>query len=145
AAELITLSELRRPVMLGITLTIAVLALYLGDLWRGSAIEHARALALTALLCGQLLLVLVTRSPARAFWRASTAGNRALPLVIGGAALSLVAALQVPLLARFFEVAPLDPLEWAAALGIAAAATLWFEPFKGSSRAVSLGAPTPTA
>jgi len=142
AAELIKLSELRRPVILGITLTVAVLALYLGDLGRGSLVEHARALALTALLCGQLLLVLVTRSPARAFWRASTAGNRALPLVVGGAAVSLVAVLQVPLLARFFEVAPLDPLEWAAALGVAVVATLWSEPFKGLAPSVSL-APTP--
>jgi Ca2+-transporting ATPase len=145
AAELITLSDLRRPVVLGITLTVAVLALYLGDLGRGSLVEHARALALTALLCGQLLLVLVTRSPARALWRASTAGNRALPLVVGGAAVSLVAVLQVPLLARFFEVAPLDPLEWAAALGVAVVATLWSEPFKGSSRSISPQVPTPTA
>jgi len=145
AAELITLSDLRRPVVLGITLTVAVLALYLGDLGRGSLVEHARALALTALLCGQLLLVLVTRSPARAFWRASTAGNRALPLVVGGAAVSLIAVLQVPVLARFFEVAPLDPLEWAAALGVAVVATLWSEPFKSSSSpSVSL-APTPSA
>ena len=91
-----------------------------------------------------LLLVLVTRSPARAFWRASTAGNRALPLVVGGAAVSLIAVLQIPMLARFFEVAPLDPLEWAAALGVAVVATLWSEPFKGSSPSISLEVPTPT-
>ena len=145
AAELITLSDLRRPVVLGITLTAAVLALYLGDLGRGSLVEHARALALTALLCGQLLLVLVTRSPARAFWRASTAGNRALPLVVAGSATSLVAVLQIPVLARFFEVAPLDPLEWAVALGVAVVATLWSEPFKAPSSSISLEVPTPTA
>ena len=133
AAELITLADLRRPVLLGVTLTVAVLGLYLADLGRGSQVEHARALALTALLCGQLFLVLVTRSPQRAFWRTPAAGNRALPLVVGGAAVSLVAVLQIPVFARFFEVAPLDPLEWAAALGIAVLATLWSEPLKRSA------------
>ncbi len=144
AAELITISDLRRPVVLGITLAAAVLGLYLADLGRGSAVEHARALALTALLCGQLLLVLVTRSPGRAFWRTTARGNRALPLVVGGAAVTLVAVLQVPLLARFFEVAPLDPLEWAAAIGIAIVATLWSEPLKRSTLPITAAAPTPT-
>ena len=133
AAELITLAGLRRPIVLGLTLTAAVLGLYLGDLGRGSQAEHARALALTTLLCGQLLLVLVTRSPQRPFWRTPAAGNRALPLVAGGAVVSLVAVLYVPVFARFFEVAPLDPLEWAAALGIAIVATLWSEPLKRSA------------
>ena len=133
AAELITRADLRRPVVLGLTLTVAVLAMYLGDIGRGSPVEHARALALTTLLCGQLLLVLVTRSPQRAFWRSPMAGNRALPYVGGASALSLVAVLNVPLFARFFAVAPLDPLEWAAALGVGILATLWSEPLKRST------------
>lgn len=130
AAGLITLADLRRPVLLGVTLSLAVLAMYIGDLDRGSHADHARALALTVLLCGQLLLVLVTRSPERAFWRAPSAGNRALPLVVGGAVVSLIAVLQVPVFGRFFEVASLDPLEWAAALSVAIIATLWSEPLK---------------
>jgi P-type Ca2+ transporter type 2C len=144
AAELITLSDLRWPVVLGITLAAAVLGLYLVDLGRGSLVEHARALALTALLCGQLLLVLVTRSPGRALWRTTARGNRALPMVVGGAAVSLIAVMEVPVLAHFFAVAPLDPLEWAVALGVAIMATLWSEPFKRSASSVSFAAPTPT-
>jgi len=135
AAELVTLAELRRPVLLGLTLTAAVLGVYLGDLGRGSAVEHARALALTTLLCGQLLLVLVTRSPQHVFWRAPTRGNRALPLVVGGAAVSLLAVLYVPALGRFFGVVPLDAFESAIALGTAIVATLWSEPLKGSAPA----------
>ncbi|MDP9320185.1 MAG: cation-translocating P-type ATPase [Chloroflexota bacterium] len=149
AAELVNLKDLRRPVILGVSLAAAVLAVYLGDIGRGSVVEHARALALTVLLGGQLLLVLVTRSPQQAFWRTRASGNRAFPLVAGGAALSLVAVLQVPLFARFFEVAPLGPIEWATALGIAALATLWSEPLKrsapvdGEPRAVTFEQPTP--
>ena len=135
ASELVAIADLRRPVVLGLSLTAAVLAAYLGDLGRGSAVEHARAIGLAALLSGQLLLVLVTRSPQRAFWRTPAVGNRALPFVVGGAAVSLVAVVQIPLFARFFEVAPLGPLEWAAALGIAVVATLWTEPFKRSAPA----------
>ena len=134
AAELITLSDLRRPILLGVTLTAAVLAMYLVDLGRGSSAEHARALGLAVLISGQLLLVLATRSPDRAFWRTSAAGNRALPLVLLGAALSIVAILYLPLVARFFEVTPLDALEWAAVLAAAAAATLWSEPLKRAAR-----------
>jgi Ca2+-transporting ATPase len=130
AAELITLADLRRPILLGVTLTIAVLAMYLIDLQRGSSVEHARALGLTLLITGQLLLVLATRSPDRPLWRAASAGNRALPLVLAGAAASLVAVLYVPLFGRFFEVAPLGGLEWLVAVGAAAVATLWSEPFK---------------
>jgi Ca2+-transporting ATPase len=135
AAELVTLSELRRPVLLGLTLTAAVLSIYLGDLGRGSVVEHARALALATLLCGQLLLVLVTRSPRHVFWRTPSRGNRALPLVVGGAAASLLAVLYIPALGQFFGVVALDPLEFALAIGIALVATLWSEPLKRSPSA----------
>jgi Ca2+-transporting ATPase len=142
AAGLITLADLRRPVLLGATLSVAVLSLYLIDLGRGSPVEHARALALTVLLCGQLLLVLVTRSPERPLWRTSSGGNRSLPLVVGGAAVSLVAVLYLPVFARFFGVVPLDGAEWSAALAAAIVSTLWSEPFKGSAPAAA-GSATP--
>lgn len=135
SAELITLAELRRPILLGLTLTVAVILLYLADIGRGSAPEHARALALVTLLAGQLLLVLVTRSSDRAFWRAGLAGNRALPLVVGASAASIIAVMELPAVAHFFAVTALDPLEWAAALGVAVIATAWSEPLKRGAAA----------
>jgi len=130
STQLVTLADLRRPVLLGLTLTAAVILLYLADIGRGSPVEHARALALAALVCGQLLLVLVTRSPRLPFWRVPVSGNRALPLVVGGSAASLLAVMQLPLVARFFSVAALGPVEWAVALAVAVIATAWSEPLK---------------
>ena len=62
----------------GLSLTVAVLALYLGALGLGHRENSARGLALIALIVGQLLLVLVERSDSLHVWH-RLSDNRVFP------------------------------------------------------------------
>jgi Ca2+-transporting ATPase len=126
-AGLLVGRDLVRAVAQGLSLAAGILALHLGALARGIAEPEARSLAVTALLLGQLVLVLATRSPARPLWATSLGGNPTLPAVLGATLLSLVAALYVPPLARALELAPLSLAEWLIAALVAALATLTIE------------------
>lgn len=111
-----------RPLALGIALSAAVIALYLWGL-RGYDTSVARATAMTAMIAGQMLLVLVERT------HAPGANARVLP-VISLTALSVACALYIPPLAHALSLAPLSLSQLAIALAAAAMATLWLEPFK---------------
>jgi Ca2+-transporting ATPase len=129
-AALITGREWLRPFALGLTLTAGVLALYLSQISRNVPVPDARALAFSTLLLGQMLLVLVERSPRAPIWRTGLRGNRALPLLLASILTTLMAVVYVPGLARLLHVAPLSLGAWALAVGVAAATTLWHEPVK---------------
>lgn len=140
AQELIAPRALVRPLALGTTLALAVLAIYLGALDQGRGEAVARALAIATLISGQLMLALVARSPARPLWRAAYATNRSLWPVLGACAAGLLAAVYLPGLRDVLALAPIGAGELLAAGAAAAVATLWSEPFKGRSRHVNSAA-----
>jgi len=94
------------------------------------AVPEARGVAVTALILGQLVLVLAARSPDRPLWKTSVRGNRALWPVLGVTFLSLLVVLYVPPVAGALELAPLPFLDWLGAAFVAALTTLWMEPLK---------------
>jgi Ca2+-transporting ATPase len=118
------------PALLGLTLSAAVVGMYLTALAAGIGTEQARALGWGTLLLGQALLIFVVRSPARPIWRSDVVANRTvLPLV--GLTLAVVpATVLVGPLAALLHVAPPPPELWLSAAGVAALATLWTEPIK---------------
>lgn len=99
-------------------------------LYTAAPVPDARALALTALLVGQTLMVLVERSPGVPVWRTGLRGNRALLPLLAAILATLAAALYVPPLADLLRISPLPFAGWGTAAGVAAATTLWLEPFK---------------
>ena len=129
-AGLIAGREWLRPFAQGLTLTAGVLALYFVQISREAHVVDARALALACLLLGQMLLVLVERSPGMPLWRTGLRGNRALPSLLASILTTLVAVVYVPALADLLHVAPLSLGAWGVAWVVAAATTLWYEPVK---------------
>ena len=137
--QLITRRELARPLVLGVTLTIGVLALYWLSLGGGD-VTRARALAIPALVVGQLLLVFVTLAPDRPLWRIDTRANRALLPVIVGSLLSVAAAAYVPPLRALLGMALLGASDWLLIAAVAAASTMWLEPWKARGRGGAIAA-----
>ena len=110
----------------GLSLTVAVLALYLGALGLGQSEESARGLALIALIVGQLLLVLVERSDSLHVWH-RLSDNRVLPWIVAFTLGSLIVVELVPAIASRVHVTSPSLAGWALAIVVAAAATLWGE------------------
>jgi Ca2+-transporting ATPase len=107
-----------------------VIAVFAGLLARGGPEGAGRAVAFAALITGNLGLILTNRSWSRTILGSFRASNRALWLVVGGAAATLALVLAVPDLRELFRFAPVRPSD--ALLGVAAGAAsiLWFEIFK---------------
>jgi Ca2+-transporting ATPase len=119
-----------RPTIEGSTLCAGVLGLYLVWLAQGSPEAAARGVALTALILGQSLLVLVERGGDQPLWARPLGGNLALPAVLGATLASLFAILYIPYLATTLRVAPIGLHEWGVASVVALVTTLWLEPAK---------------
>jgi P-type Ca2+ transporter type 2C len=121
--------NLLRPLVLGVTLAAAVIAVYLVQIARHVPVELARSWAFTTMLIGQGLLVLVARSPDRPVWSSAVRTNKTLrPALVVLAALT-VAIVYVPPLADLLKLAPLSLAAWPVIVAVAALSTLWSEPF----------------
>jgi Ca2+-transporting ATPase len=129
-AGILTRADAMRPVAIGTTLFIGVIALYLLRLAEGASGADARALAMTTLMIGQVCMVLTERSPEKPVWKLGLRGNWILPVALVATPLSLLAALYVPFLADILKLAPLSTPDWALAAVVALAMTLWLEPVK---------------
>lgn len=115
-------------VLQGASVLAASLGLYLLAGKGGDA--HARALAFTSLMSGNLALIAVNRS-----WRESVIARRRTPnrtatAVVGGALAVLVAIVSVAPLRGFFAFGALAGWELAIALGSGFVALAWFEILK---------------
>ncbi|TAM58795.1 cation-transporting P-type ATPase [bacterium] len=129
-AGILRRGEFARPLALGTTLAVGVLALYLWQWSQGVPVNHARAQALCALVLGQVLLVVVERAPEQPFWRLPLRTNVTLIVVVLAAVASLIVLVYVPLAAAAVQFEPLRLGDWGVGLAVAALATLWHEPAK---------------
>ncbi len=115
------------PVLRGLALAGAVGAVYLAASGDSDA---ARGRALAALFLGELFLVVVERSGPRPLWERAGGPNRIL-LPVLGAGLAVVGVLFLfPPARELMGVSGLTGTDWWAAVGLAAAGTLWTEPIK---------------
>lgn len=131
-AGLLRADQLAALLVRGLALTAAVLGLYVGALAIGQDEDHARGLALIALIVGQLLLVLVERSDDLHVWH-RLADNRVLPWIAGGTAgLLVLIELVTPIAAAIHLRAP-SLGGWLLAFAVAMVATLWGELAKGDT------------
>jgi P-type Ca2+ transporter type 2C len=118
------------PLVLGLTLSAAVVAVYVVAERAAMTELQARALGWGTMLLGQVMLVFVVRSPTRPIWRTSALSNRSLLPLAGAALAVLPLTVYIPPVAELVHVAPPSPELWLAAFGVAALATLWTEPIK---------------
>jgi len=91
---------------LGAVVLVGVLAVYAWALHAGRGEQEARAIAFSAIVFGNLALILASRSREPAL-RSLGARNPALWWIAGAALAALAAALYIPALASLFHFAPL--------------------------------------
>jgi Ca2+-transporting ATPase len=111
----------------GITILLAILAVFAGALARGLVPDEARALTFTTLIFANIALILVNRSWDLTLWDKQRRPNRALGWVLAGALLLLLAVLYVPWLRALFHFAPLHAGDLAVCVAAGGASVLWFD------------------
>ncbi len=102
---LLSSADWRESMIRGTTLAVAVIALYFFEMSSGAPVTSARAAAISAMIVGQLLLVIVEDARGAAFWR--VIWTRTLVVVLISSLSMLLLFLYVPVLARAMNVAPL--------------------------------------
>jgi Ca2+-transporting ATPase len=122
-----------RPTLTGLSLSLGVLLMYFGHLHSGATAEASRAAGFVTMIVGQALAVLVARSPDAPLWRGVRLNRPlliALPAIL--AALPLVVNVHALHIVLHFDA--ISATAWGSAVGVAAAATLWYEPLKALGR-----------
>ncbi len=131
AAGLLRGDDWVRPMMLGMTLAIASLGMFLWALAAGEGEALARGVGLATLLAGEMAMVVAERSSDVPVWRQSLRDNPRLLLVLAGTFAFIIALLYVTPVASAFRIATPSMSQFAFACAVGLLATLWFEPFKG--------------
>lgn len=127
-APLVAAADWRRALTLGVSLAIAVLAMYLVLLQQGMPEAAARSAAIVTMIVGQTLLVFVERAGTRPIWSVAVGANRAvLPVVLLTLA-SLASGIMIPGAAAALHLAPVPWITVAIACGAGAFAVLWTQP-----------------
>ena len=130
---LVTAGLLAKSALQGLAIFAASFGSYLYLLDAGASADKARSFALAVLVFANILLVYVNQSESSFALAGVKAfrGDRVLGIVNSGVILGLVAILYLPAANMIVSTVPLSGGEFSGALGIAAAATLWWEAVKG--------------
>jgi Ca2+-transporting ATPase len=124
--------EALRPLALGTTLAIAVVATYVIAL-RSWPVPEARAFAFVVLLAGQLALLIVARGIRRPM-------TRVFAWIVAFYLAVLIGVVQVHPVARLLKLSAFPRVDWPIALAIAAVATMWSQLLPEPD---AIGRPTP--
>ncbi|HET7279999.1 MAG TPA: cation-translocating P-type ATPase [Dermatophilaceae bacterium] len=119
-------------VLQGISVLAAVVGVYLWTLLSGRPDDVVRSVTFATLVLGNLALILVNRSWRLPVYRAlRDRRNPALPWVLGGAIVLLVALLGLPWTREAFDLGAIRVLDWLVAVVAGFLGVLWFEAYKG--------------
>jgi Ca2+-transporting ATPase len=111
----------------GAAILVAIALMYGLVLHAGVSEERARAMAFTALVFGNVALILSNRSGYESLFRTLRTPNPALWWLVAGALGGLAAALWIPALQRVFRFEALQGRDLALCLGAASTGLLWSE------------------
>ncbi len=95
--------------ILGLSVLMVVILVFLMALYRGKGETEARTLTFATLVIANLTLIVANLSREGTLLKMLSSGNRALKLVLAGALLSLVLVLYVPALRNMFHFSVLHP------------------------------------
>jgi Ca2+-transporting ATPase len=112
---------------------VAVALMYAFVLASGGE-DRARAMAFTALVFGNLALILVNRSSRLTAWEALGNANPALWWIVAATLGALALVIYVPAAAEVFRFAALGPRDAAIAAGAGLGSVLWFDVVKALVR-----------
>ncbi|HAU28817.1 MAG TPA: ATPase [Rhodospirillaceae bacterium] len=126
-ARLFTLEAMAPGLLQGVSLGIMLVAIFLVALNAGHDAPALRALTFSALIIGNVLLILSNRSKIRTMWDMLRVPNPAVWWVVGGAAVFLGVALLVPSMRVFFHFSAPHPMDMFLALAGGVFAVLWLE------------------
>jgi len=114
----------------GMTVFLAVAAVYAIALQRGQGEAESRTLAFTTLVIGNLWLILANRSWSRTLFASLRTPNPALWWVSGGTLALLALVLYTPGLRDLFRFSLLHPIDILLCIAASGAGILWFELLK---------------
>ncbi len=129
-ARLFSRSTITLGLLQGMGVFITVLVAFLFAMRRGQAPEHARAIAFTALVAGNLALIWANRSALRTAFEKGRVQNTALWLVTLGTMATLLAVLYVPGIRTVFEFSVLHPKDLLLSFAVGSISITWFEVLK---------------
>ena len=119
----------------GVSVLLAVLAVYLWGVLDDKSSDVVRSLTFATLFVANLSLILVNRSWRLPIWEVfRERRNATLKWILAGAATLLVVVLVVPGLRDAFGFGPMSPVEWLVALVAGGAGVVWFEVYKVLAR-----------
>lgn len=87
----------------GVLLLMVVLVVYFLSIKEGHSEQEIRAIAFSALILGNVFLILTNLSSTRPFWSVFTEGNYAAVLILCSAIILLLAVISVPQLQHLFS------------------------------------------
>jgi Ca2+-transporting ATPase len=114
----------------GVSVLASVFAVFWMSLFYGLGEDKARAMCFTALIVGNLGLILTNRSWTRTIASMLRSPNSAMCWVLGGATAFLGLVLYVPFLRNLFQFAPLNAVQLAICFAAGVLSVAWFEIFK---------------
>jgi len=129
-ARLFSRATITLGLLQGMGVFITVLVAFLFAMRRGQAPEHARAIAFTALVAGNLALIWANRSALRTAFEKGRVPNTALWLVTLGTMATLLAVLYVPGIRTVFEFSVLHPKDLLLSFAVGSISITWFEVLK---------------
>jgi P-type Ca2+ transporter type 2C len=114
----------------GLSVLVAVIAVFAVALYRGEPATNARTLTFSTLVIANLMLILANRSWTRVILSTLRAPNAALWWVIGGGVVVLALSVYVPFLRSLFRFSVLHLTDIGICLAAGVASLLWFEAWK---------------
>lgn len=114
-------------VLMGLGVLLVVLTVYLVTLRSGLPIEEVRAMSFTALIVGNILLIVKNRSTEKSFFGSLLTPNVAQRWVAGMAIFFLAIVMYVPFFQKLFKIHALNITELLICFGAGLVSILWFE------------------
>ena len=129
-ARLFSFSTITLGLLQGVGVLVAVLIAFILAMRWGHAPEHARAIAFTALVAGNLTLIWANRSPLRTAFEKGRVRNTALWLVTLWTIATLLVVLYVPGIRTVFQFSVLPAKDLLVSFALGSVSITWFELLK---------------
>ncbi len=136
--------ELSISLIQGLVISGGTLASYQYAVQHGYAEDLTRSMVFTCLVVANIFLTLVNRSFYYSVFTSMGHRNNMLLVIVAVTTLLMASLLYVPAFSRFFQLAPLAPVELALTSAIGFVSVIWFEFFKWARRLKGHGTINPT-